>query len=632
MSDQKHIRLELTEEQKAQIKAATGKDAKALELNAEELEERIAPVGTSLQARTKDSIGPGLVAPPRASRREGALHFEGGLAGGANRPCPDDIPGLAPRPPQRDPARRHRRRSVRLRRPRLRRRPRPRDGGLPLARARTAPAARGGGRRRQDRGGAHAGAALGGELIRLQCYEGWTSTPRCTSGTTPARCWRSGCWRPGERPSRPRPATSSAKSSSSGARCCRRSSRAAEPPVLLIDEVDRADEEFEAFLLEILSDFAVTIPEIGTIRAERPPAWSSSPATAPARSTTRSSAAACTTGSTIPRAARELAILRARLPQVPGRSWRARSSPSCSGSARPTSPRRPGIAETLDWAAALVALGASHARAAPGRADPGRAAQVSGGRGDDARRRGQDDAGRIARGSTDEGGARRGTARRPESRAGPARAPAIHPPQIDARERCGARIGSELIERVGGGDAHDHDAGGARRLNAGRGVLDHEAVSGSTPSTGRRAGSHRGLASPGHVLGADQHAGDREAGTAQPVGGHRAGSGGHHRPAAGRKHPRAGGRRRAAARASPRPDRPPARRPALPPRRPGGERRSGSSRGPGGRGTRAGTARAGARGPPPTDATAARRRRRSPPGRRPGRTESRSTRSFHGSQ
>ena len=46
MSDQKHIRLELTEEQKAQIKAATGKDAKALELNAEELEQRIAPVGT----------------------------------------------------------------------------------------------------------------------------------------------------------------------------------------------------------------------------------------------------------------------------------------------------------------------------------------------------------------------------------------------------------------------------------------------------------------------------------------------------------------------------------------------------------------------------------------------------------
>ena len=44
------------------------------------------------------------------------------------------------------------------------------------------------------------------------------------------------------------------------------------PPVLLIDEIDRADDEFEAFLLELLSDFQVTIPEIGTIRAERRPA------------------------------------------------------------------------------------------------------------------------------------------------------------------------------------------------------------------------------------------------------------------------------------------------------------------------------------------------------------------------
>src|SRR6187402_1113823 len=43
------------------------------------------------------------------------------------------------------------------------------------------------------------------------------------------------------------------------------------PPVLLIDEIDRADEEFEAFLLEILSDFAITIPELGTVRAAAPP-------------------------------------------------------------------------------------------------------------------------------------------------------------------------------------------------------------------------------------------------------------------------------------------------------------------------------------------------------------------------
>src|SRR5437667_9571328 len=46
----------------------------------------------------------------------------------------------------------------------------------------------------------------------------------------------------------------------------------ARPPVLLIDEIDRADDEFEAFLLELLSDFQISIPEIGTIKADRPPA------------------------------------------------------------------------------------------------------------------------------------------------------------------------------------------------------------------------------------------------------------------------------------------------------------------------------------------------------------------------
>ena len=57
------------------------------------------------------------------------------------------------------------------------------------------------------------------------------------------------------------------------------------PPVLLIDEVDRSDDEFEAFLLEILSDFAVTIPELGTVRAERPPVASLSSASGTLRRT-----------------------------------------------------------------------------------------------------------------------------------------------------------------------------------------------------------------------------------------------------------------------------------------------------------------------------------------------------------
>ena len=69
-----------------------------------------------------------------------------------------------------------------------------------------------------------------------------------------------------------------------------------EPVVLLIDEIDRADEEFEAFLLEVLSDFQITIPELGTIRARRKPAVSS-PRTVRASCTTRSSGARSSTGS-----------------------------------------------------------------------------------------------------------------------------------------------------------------------------------------------------------------------------------------------------------------------------------------------------------------------------------------------
>ena len=88
------------------------------------------------------------------------------------------------------------------------------------------------------------------------------------------------------------------------------------PAVLLVDEIDRADDEFEAFLLEVLSTYQVTIPEIGTVRAAHPPS-SSSPRTGRASSMTPSSAVACTTGSTT-------------------RAWSA-SWPS-STAVRPTSP------------------------------------------------------------------------------------------------------------------------------------------------------------------------------------------------------------------------------------------------------------------------------------------------------
>ena len=133
-------------------------------------------------------------------------------------------------------------------------------------------------------------------------------------------------------------------------------SRADQAPVLLIDEVDRADEEFEAFLLELLSDFAVTIPEIGTIRAEhRPRVILTSNRTREVHDALKRRCLYHWID--YPTAARELAILRARLPQVADTLagevvafvQRLRSADLT---------KVPGIAETLDWAAALLALGA----------------------------------------------------------------------------------------------------------------------------------------------------------------------------------------------------------------------------------------------------------------------------------
>jgi MoxR-like ATPase len=129
-----------------------------------------------------------------------------------------------------------------------------------------------------------------------------------------------------------------------------------EPPVLLIDEIDRADEEFEAYLLEILSDFQVTVPEIGTIQAERPPRVILT------SNRTREVHDALKRRCLYhwidyPTAQREFDIVLARVPgapeglahQVVGFVQRLREADLT---------KVPGVAETLDWAAALMALGA----------------------------------------------------------------------------------------------------------------------------------------------------------------------------------------------------------------------------------------------------------------------------------
>lgn len=125
-------------------------------------------------------------------------------------------------------------------------------------------------------------------------------------------------------------------------------------PVLLVDEVDRSDEEFEAFLLEVLSDFQVTIPEIGTVRAERPPV------VVLTSNRTREIHDALKRRCLYhwidyPSLANELAMVRAKVPGAPAEL--ARQVATFIQDLRQAELyKAPGIAETLDWAAALVAL------------------------------------------------------------------------------------------------------------------------------------------------------------------------------------------------------------------------------------------------------------------------------------
>ena len=134
------------------------------------------------------------------------------------------------------------------------------------------------------------------------------------------------------------------------------------PPVLLVDELDRADEAFEAFLLEVLADFQVTIPELGTIRAAVPPI------VIVTSNRTREIHDALKRRCLYhwidyPAFARELAILKARLPKVS--EDLARAVVAFVQSLRKEDLfKSPGVAETLDWASALLELGAKSLDAA----------------------------------------------------------------------------------------------------------------------------------------------------------------------------------------------------------------------------------------------------------------------------
>src|SRR5688572_28804652 len=123
-------------------------------------------------------------------------------------------------------------------------------------------------------------------------------------------------------------------------------------PVLLIDEIDRADEEFEAYLLEILSDFQVTVPEIGTIKAERPPrVILTSNRTREVHDALKRRCLYHWIDYPTPE--KEFEIVLSRVPQAPEQL--AREVVAFVNRLREADLTKvPGVAETLDWAAALL--------------------------------------------------------------------------------------------------------------------------------------------------------------------------------------------------------------------------------------------------------------------------------------
>ncbi|MBV8472019.1 MAG: MoxR family ATPase, partial [Hyphomicrobiales bacterium] len=139
--------------------------------------------------------------------------------------------------------------------------------------------------------------------------------------------------------------------------------RREQAPVLLLDEVDRADEEFEAFLLELLSDFQITVPEFGTIKAL------AVPRVVLTSNGTRELSDALRRRCLyhyldFPDVYREAAILRARQPQIDA-GFALQIARMVASLRKEELRKTPGVAETLDWAATLAGLGVSDLAAEP---------------------------------------------------------------------------------------------------------------------------------------------------------------------------------------------------------------------------------------------------------------------------
>lgn len=201
-------------------------------------------------------------------------------------------------------------------------------------------------------------AALGRRLIRLQCYEGLDAASAVYEWNFPAQmiairtAEASGSTDRdhltddlfSERYLTERPLLEAMRPQAGGA------------PILLIDELDRTDEPFEAFLLEALSDFQVTIPELGTVKAEEPPiVIITSNRTREVHDALKRRCLYHWVG--YPTFEREMEILQARAPEAT--ETLSREVVAFVQALRTEDLfKRPGVAETIDWAKCLIALDA----------------------------------------------------------------------------------------------------------------------------------------------------------------------------------------------------------------------------------------------------------------------------------
>jgi MoxR-like ATPase len=200
-------------------------------------------------------------------------------------------------------------------------------------------------------------SALRTKLIRLQCYEGLDATTALYEWNYPKQLLHLKLEESSPTPEAEKEATIFSEAFLVKRPLLQAITEHDSSPVLLIDEIDRSDEEFEAFLLEVLSDFQVTIPEIGTIKAtHRPHVMLTSNRSRDLSDALRRRCLYHWID--YPSLEKELEIVQAKVPGI-GELLSQRLTQIMQATRTMSLSKIPGVAETLDWANALVALKAT---------------------------------------------------------------------------------------------------------------------------------------------------------------------------------------------------------------------------------------------------------------------------------